>query len=156
MDEDYDIDTDPDAPTLEWANQVRADADSMYQKILDSERPYMIPQDGYYRIISRLRYSSTASESGYVDKAFAASISADHKNKGVYATINRDRANFLWKLTQHGDSIEIQNAGMETYISFSSPTENRVIMTEDQKDGSHMVFDYAGFDFVETEQKPCI
>ena len=152
MDEDYDIDTDPDAPTLEWANQVRADADSMYQKILDSERPYMIPQDGYYRIISRLRYSSTASESGYVDKAFAASISADHKNKGVYATINRDKANFIWKLTQHGDSIEIQNAGMGTYISFSSPKENRVIMTDSENDRSHMVFDYAGSDFVETDE----
>ena len=151
--EDYDYLNDPDALTVDQANALTAEADSLYQKILDSEVPYSLPNgDGYYRIISRLRYSSTASESGYVDKAFAASISADHKNKGVYATINRDKANFLWKLTQHGDSIEIQNAGMETYISFSSPTENRVIMTEDQKDGSHMVFDYAGFDFVETDE----
>ena len=151
VDEDYDYDSDPNAPTLEWANFVKSAADSMYQKILDSERPYMMPQDGYYRIISRLRYSSTAAESGYVDKAFAASISSEHANKGVYATINRNRADFLWKLTQHGDSIEIQNAGMGTYISFSSPAENRVVMTTNVNDASHMVFDYAGNDFVETD-----
>ena len=152
VDEDYNIDTDPDAPTLEWANQVRVDADSMYQKILDSEIPYSLPNgDGYYRIISRLRYSSTASESGYVDKALAASISSDHANKGVYATVNRDLANFIWKLTQHGDSIEIQNAGVGTFISYSSPAENRVIMTDAENDRSHVTFDYAGLDYVETD-----
>ncbi|MBR6169244.1 MAG: discoidin domain-containing protein [Bacteroidaceae bacterium] len=152
VEEDYDMDKDPDAPTLEWANQARVDADSMYQKILDSERPYMIPQDGYYRIISRLRYSNPDVESGYVDKALAASISSEHANKGVYATIKRDRADFLWKLTQHGDSVEIQNAGMETYISFSSPSQNRVIMTTNVDDASHMVLDYAGYDIVETDE----
>ena len=151
VEEDYDMDKDPDAPTLEWANQARVDADSMYQKILDSERPYLIPKDGYYRIISRLRYSNPDVESGYVDKAFAASISSEHANKGVYATIKKDRADFLWKLTQHGDSIEVQNAGMETFISFSSPSENRVVMTTNVEDASHVVFDYAGYDVVETD-----
>jgi hypothetical protein len=147
--EDYDINADPDAPTLEWANTTKAAADSMYQKILDSEVPYSLPNgDGYYRIISRLRYSSNDSQSGYVDKAFAASISSEHANKGVYTTIDKDRANFLWKLTQHGDSIEIQNAGMETYISFSSPDVNRVVMTDAENDRSHVTFDYAGSDFI--------
>ena len=152
LDEDYDMDKDPDAPTLEWANQARVDADSMYQKILDSERPYLIPKDGYYRIISRLRYSNPDAVSGYVDKAFAASISSEHVNKGVYATIKKDRADFLWKLTQHGDSVEIQNAGMETFVSFSSPAENRVVMTTNVDDASHVVLDYAGYDIVETDE----
>ena len=152
-DEDYDYDSDPNALSAAQAYAMSAAADSMYQKILDSEIPYSLPNgDGYYRIISRLRYSSNDAPSGYVDKALSASISSDHLNKGVYATVNRDRANFIWKLTQHGDSILIQNAGMDTYVSFSSPDENCVVMTTDANDAAHLVFDYVALDLVENDE----
>ena len=98
----------------------------------------------------------TASSLGFPRISYfylSASISSDHLNKGVYATVNRDRANFIWKLTQHGDSILIQNAGMDTYVSFSSPDENRVVMTTDTNDATHVVFDYAGYDFVQNDEK---
>lgn len=152
--EGYDYTSDPNALTVAQAYAMSTAADSMYQKIIDSEIPYSLPNgDGYYRIISRLLYSSPDAPTGYVDKAFAASISSEHANKGVYATIDRDRANFLWKLTQHGDSIEIQNAGMGTYISFSSPGGNRVIMTDAENDRTHVTFDYAGFDYITEDDK---
>ena len=142
----YNYPEDPNAPTLEMAEDLRAEVDSLYQVLLDSEIPYALPQNGYYRIISNLRYKSG---DGYVDKAILGSIDPDHENKGMYGTIRRDRANFLWKLTQDNDSIIMQNAGLETYISFSSPAENRVILTDAENDRSHVVFDYAGEDYVE-------
>ena len=147
-DEGYDYYSDPDAPTLEQANAYSAMADSMYQVILDSEVPYMMPQDGYYRIYAHNRYKSTYDESGFVDKAIAASFEAAHVNKAVYGTVKKERANFLWKLTksESGDSVMIQNAGLGTYISFSSPDAGRIIMTEDVNDASYLQFDYAWCD----------
>ena len=138
-------------PTIEEAQAMAAKADELYQKILDSEVPYMIPQNGYYRIYANLLYTTSKKET-FADKAIAASFSADQKNKAVYATVDKKKANFLWKLTKSetGDSIMIQNAGMGTYISLSkSPTENRVIMTDDESDASYVMFDYAGLDPVE-------
>lgn len=152
LDDDYDYDSDPDALTPEEAQAMVEAADSMYQKVLDSVVPYTPEEgNGYYRIIAHNRYKSKYDESGFVDKAIAASFSADHKGKAVYGTLRRDLANYLWKLTksEDGDSIMIQNAGMGTYISFSSDNpENKVIMTEDASDASCVMFDYAGLEFV--------
>ena len=136
--------------TLDEANAIAAEADSLFDVVLASEQPYVLPNgDGYYRIISPLRYISDASESGYVDKAFIASYLGSSNNMGAYATIQRDHANFLWKLEQHGDSISIENAGMENYISLGCT--NRVTLTQDPEDASHVVFDYAGDDYVDAD-----
>jgi len=143
---------DPEIITLEEAEALKAQLDSLYQTVLDSEVPYSLPNgDGYYRIIAHNLYKSTFDESGFVNKAIAASFEEAHEGKAVWGTLRRDRANFLWKLTQHGDSILIQNAGLGTYVSFSSPGEGRVIMTEDETDASHVVFDYAGWDYTELD-----
>jgi hypothetical protein len=142
----YNYPDDPNAPTLEMAEAMKAEADSLYQVLLDSEVPYSIPKDGYYRIIANLRYQTS---DGYVDKAILGSIDPDHANKGMYGTIKRDRSNYLWKLTQDNDSIIMQNAGLGTYISFSSSTEGRMILTDAENDRSRVVFDYAGEDYVE-------
>ena len=143
-DPQYDITKDPDAPTTEWATQTKAAADSMYKLILDSEVPYKIPADGYYRIYTAERYKSQYAASGIVDKALAASYDKSHANKAIYGTVRKDMANYVWKLTQHGDSVLIQNAGMGTYVSPTSLAENRVVMTEDASLAAHFVFDYAG------------
>lgn len=141
-------------PTVDEATAYTAAVDSMYQVILDSEVPYMMPQDGYYRIFAHNRYKSKYDESGFVDKAIAASYSDEHKNRAVYGTVKKELANYLWKLTksESGDSVMIQNAGMGTYISFSSGNpESKVIMTEDVNDASHVMFDYAGLEYVEPD-----
>lgn len=142
---------DGECPPLEEAQAMAARADELYEMILASEVPYTIPQNGYYRIITNLLYKGDA---GFVKKAIAASYSADHKNKGVYATLDRNKANFLWKLTksERGDSIMIQNAGMGTYLSFSSANENRLVMTDDETDASCLMFDYGGLDAVESAE----
>lgn len=151
-DPDYDYNSDPDAPTLSYANTLASAMDSLYQVVLDSEVPYMMPQDGYYRIIAHNRYKSEFDPSGFVDKAIAASFDKNHPNKAVYSTLNRDRANFLWKLTQHGDSVMIQNAGMGTFISPASDNpENKLILTEDESQALHVMFDYAGYEYVEPD-----
>lgn len=143
---------DPDAITLDQVNALKAEIDSVYNKILDSEVPYMIPQNGYYRIVAHNRYKSSYDESGFVDKAIAASYDANHANKAVYSTLRKDLANFVWKLTksESGDSIIIQNVGMGTYISFSQTSGgDRVVMTDDVNDASCVMFDYAGQDLVQ-------
>ena len=91
IDPDYDYYTDPNAPTLEQAEEYAAAADSMYQAILDSEVPYIM-EDGYYRIYAVKRYKSgTNEETGepiLVDKAFAASTptSKEPIKPGPYVT----------------------------------------------------------------------
>ena len=132
-----------ECPTLAEAEGMMSAADSMWQKIYDSEVPYRFP-DGYYRIFTAERYKSTYDPSGLVDKAWAASYDKSHENRGVYGTLQRDKANFVWKLTMHGDSIMMQNAGMGTYVSSSSYNENCVVMTDDVDKAGHFVFDYAG------------
>ena len=132
-----------ECPTVEEAEAMMAAADSMWLKIYNSEVPYTV-QDGYYRIFTAERYKSTYDPSGYVDKAWAASYDKAHENKGVYGTVQRDKANFVWKLTLHGDSIMLQNAGMKTYVSSSSYDDNRIVMTDDVNKVGHFVFDYAG------------
>ena len=143
--------TDLNGITLEEAKALKAQADSLYITVKESEIQYEIPEDGYYRIIAHNQFKSvTQDEEGndvtsYVNKAIAASFSQDHGGKAVYATLDRSKAHFLWKLTQHGDSIAIQNAGMGTYISLSQTPggANRIFMTEDESDASHLMFDYA-------------
>lgn len=150
----YDNEADPDAcPSLDEANSMKAEVDSLYQAILDSEVPYVMPQNGYYRILAHNRYKSTYDESGFVDKAMAASFSKDHLNKVVYSTLDRERANFIWKLTKSetGDSIMIQNAGMGTYISLASKSLGKLTTTADVAQASYIMFDYAGLDYVEPD-----
>ena len=143
-----------ECPSLEQADKMKADVDSMWQQILDSEIPYTMA-DGYYRIFTVERYVSKYDESGYVDKAIAASYDKDHENKGVYGTVRRDLANYVWKLSksESGDSIFIQNVGMGTYISKSSLAENHIVMTKDVNDATHLMFDYAGEEFVQFANK---
>ena len=161
MSDGYDYYTDPDAPTLEDAQAYKAQTDSLYQVILDSEIPYSLPNgDGYYRIKSILRYYTDTVvgkdeydediiERTYVDKAFLASF----ENRGMYGTLRPEMANQVWKLTQKGDSILIQNAGMNSYISASQTPggDNRVYLTEDVNDAACVVFDWAGEDEVDTD-----
>ena len=160
MYESYDYNSDPDAPTLEQVQAMRADLNVLYKAILNSEVPYSLPKNGYYRIVSRLLYYTKVRDQDdnplaiperyYVEKAFFASYDPEHKDLGMYGTIRKDRANFLWKLTQNGDNIEIQNAGMDTYISMESASGvNRVIMTEDETQKSPVVFDWAGKEMVD-------
>ncbi len=147
-DPDYDPDSDPDIITYEEAQEMGTLADSLYQKILDSEVPYTLfdtEGNGYYRIIAHNRYKSTIDPSGFVDKAIAASYDKDHVNRIVYSTLDRSKAHFLWKLTQSedGDSILMQNAGMNTYVSIASRTEGSLVTTADETQAGYVIFDYA-------------
>jgi hypothetical protein len=159
---DYEWIGDDAKPTLEYAQELGAKADSLYQKILDSEMPYSLPNgDGYYRIKSILRYYTDTVvgqdeyeediiERTYVDKAMLASF----ENMGMYGTLREDMANQVWKLTQMGDSILIQNVGMESYISASlTPgSANRIYLTEDETDAAYVVFDWAGEDNLDVSE----
>ena len=159
--EDYDYYSDPEAITKDEAQALSAQADSLYQKVLDSEVPYMIPQNGYYRIKSVLRYYTDTLigthldeneqevkdyKRTYVDKAMLASFG----NQGMYGTLREDMANQVWYLTQKGDSILMYNAGMQSYISASKTpgASNRIFLTEDANDAAYVVFDWAGEDEV--------
>ena len=154
-DDSYDPSTDPDGLTVESAQAIRTQLDALYDAIIESRVPYPLPNgNGYYRIIANNRYVSVDSETGFVDKAIAASYSEEHANKGVYATLQRDRANFLWKLEQVGDSVNIQNAGLGNYIHPSSVANDRVNLTDSVERKSAIVLLLAGNEYVEsnTEQ----
>lgn len=150
--EDYDYESDPYAVTLEEANASKAAIDSMWQVILNSEVPYKIPQDGYYRIMTRMRYYTDTQdpETGevdpllrtYVSKVALASYDKNFPGNVMFGTLRTDLANQVWKLTQVGDSILMQNVGMETYPNKES--SNRFLLTNDETKVSHVVFDYAG------------
>ena len=147
-DPDYDPSSDPDVITYEEAQEMGTLADSLYQKILDSEVPYTLfdtEGNGYYRIIAHNRYKSTLDPSGFVDKAIAASYDKNHLNRIVYSTLDRSKAHFLWKLTQSedGDSILMQNAGMNTYVSIASRKEGSLVTTADETQAGYVIFDYA-------------
>ena len=106
--EDPDFDPIAEGLNLDAVNTMKTNLDSLLSTVRNSVAPYTLPDgDGYYRIIAHNRYKSTYDESGFVDKAMAASFSPDHKDKGIYGTIRRDLANYIWKLEQHGDSIAI-------------------------------------------------
>ena len=59
----------------------------------------------------------------------------------MFGTLKEDMANYVWKLTQVGDSILMQNVGMETYPNRESG--DRLLLTSDESKISHVVFDYA-------------
>lgn len=140
------IGTPGECPTPNEAEVLSVDADSMWQKIVDSEVPY-VPENGYYRIYTAERYKSKFDETGYVDKAWAASFEKAHANKGVYGTVKKNQANFVWKITKSetGDSLTLYNVGMGTYVSKSSYDNDGIDMTEDPNDAIYFVFDFAGF-----------
>ena len=153
-DEDYDPFTDSDCPDLDGANAWKAELDSMWQKIVASEVPYKIPQDGYYRIMTRMRYyTEQKDEEGnvidqtYVNKAMLASYDKNYPDEGMWGTLKDDRANFVWKLTQEGDSVLMQNVGMENFVSFES--SDRLKLTKEEPLISRVMFDYAANDIVE-------
>ena len=120
----------------------------MWQVILASEVAYKIPQDGYYRILTRMRYyTEEKDEEGnvidqtYVNKGILASYDKNHPDMAMWGTLKDDRANFVWKLTQEGDSILMQNVGMENFVSFES--SDRLKLTTDESLISRVMFDYA-------------
>ena len=154
LDEDYDPETDEDCPSLEEANKWKAEVDSMWQVILASEVAYKIPQDGYYRILTRMRYyTEEKDEEGnvidqtYVNKGIFASYDKSHPDMAMWGTLKDDRANFVWKLTQEGDSILMQNVGLENFVSFES--SDRLKLTTDESLISRVMFDYAANDIVD-------
>ncbi|MCR5851793.1 MAG: discoidin domain-containing protein [Bacteroidaceae bacterium] len=152
IDPDYDFYTDPEAPTEEQGNAITDQCNALYQKILDSEVAYSLPNgDGYYRIYSPLRYYTTTvigkdeydediTETTYVDKVLLASF----QNVGQFGTFRENMANQVWYLSQKGDSILMKNLGMESYVSKASASSGRLDLTEDESEVSYVVFDYAG------------
>lgn len=163
FDEAYDPAEDPDCPDLDGANAWKAEIDSMWQVVLNSEVPYKLPNDGYYRIITRMRYYTDNEirdeESGelidtertYVTKAALASYDKNYPGNVMFGTLRNDRANFVWKLTQVGDSILMQNVGMETYPNIES--SDRFLLTDDPTKISHVMFDYAANDIVDIDDE---
>ncbi len=161
FDEDYNPATDPDCPDLDGANALKNELDSMWNVLLASEISYKIPQDGYYRIITRMRYYTDTEirdeESGelidtertYVTKAALASYDKNFPGNVMFGTLRKDLANYVWKLTQVGDSVLMQNVGMETYPNKES--SNRFLLTDDPTKISHVTFDYAASDIVDLD-----
>ena len=158
LDEDYDPETDEDCPSLEEANKWKAEVDSMWQVILASEVAYKIPQDGYYRILTRMRYyTEEKDEEGnvidqtYVTKAALASYDKNFPGNVMFGTLKENMANQVWKLTQVGDSILMQNVGMGTYPNIES--SSRFLLTDDPTKISHVMFDYAANDIVDIDDE---
>ena len=161
FDEDYDPTTDPDCPDLDGANAWKAEIDSMWTALLASEISYKIPQDGYYRIMTRMRYytdnETKDEETGevidtertYVSKAMLSSYDKNYPDEAMWGTLRKDMANFVWKLTQEGDSVLMQNVGMENFVSFDS--SDRLKMTTDPAKISRVTFDYAANDIVDLD-----
>ena len=149
-------------PTLEQVQEMSAQADALYQAIINSEIPYSLPNgDGYYRIKSILRYFTNnvtgqdeygddIVETSYVDKVLLAS----YENMGMFGTLKENMANQVWKLTQKGDSILMQNVGMESFISATETPggDNRIHLTEDAADAAYVVFDWAGTDYLDESE----
>ena len=163
FDEAYDPAEDPDCPDLDGVNAWKAEIDSMWQVVLNSEVPYKIPQDGYYRIITRMRYYTDKEirdeESGelidtertYVTKAALASYDKNFPGNVMFGTLREDLANYVWKLTQVGDSVLMQNVGMGTYPNIES--SSRFLLTDDPTKISHVMFDYAANDIVDIDDE---
>lgn len=135
--------------TEEEANALRAKADELFQKIMASEVLFRLPAEtGYYRIISNLPYIETYNtgekdendqpimDERYVTKAIFSSLD----NQGSWGTL-KNRANYIWKLTQVGDSIDVYNVGMNSRFN---------IVGDDcwlAEDGNrHFIFDFVARD----------
>ena len=133
--------------TKEAAVDLSDEIDALYAKFKQSEVLYRLPADGYYRIISNLPYKQTL-ETGEVDAnghpitetnllTKAMYCSTDYT--GMWGNVKRDMANYVWKLTQTGDSIDMVNAGMEARFNIVAAS---VKLSEGT--GKSMTFDYAG------------
>lgn len=133
--------------TKEAAAAFGEEIDALYAKYKESEVLYRLPADGYYRIIANLPYQQTV-ETGEIDennhpitettlatKAMFCGINY----QGMWGTVKNDMANYVWKLTQTGDSIDMYNVGMEA--RFNIVTSNVRLSEEGNK---AMIFDYAG------------
>ena len=146
-DDSYDPEQDPEALTIDDVKGFRAQLDSLYKVIKDSEVPYTIPHDGYYRIYAFNRYKSTykPDATGFVDKAMGASFLKKHENTVVFGTLGREKANYVWELkkSESGDSILMKNVGMETYINYSSFKAGKLTTTDDVNQAAYVIFDYA-------------
>lgn len=163
LDDDYNPLSDPDCPNLDGVTAWKAKLDSMWLQILDSEIPYKIPKDGYYRIMTRMRYYTDTDikdvetgevvdiERSYANKALLASYDKNYPNVALWGTLKKQSANFIWKLTQVGDSILMQNVGMENYVSMAS--SDRLMLTTDNAQISHVVFDYAANALVDLDNE---
>lgn len=134
-----------DMPTTKAAAEaVRDNIEALFTKFHESEVLYKLPADGYYRIISNLTYKhdETVGEgeeaetvTTYMKKAMF--CSTDYK--GMWGTVKEDMANYLWKLTQTEDGIDMVNAGMNARFGLMAST---VTLAEDAD--KKVTFDFAG------------
>lgn len=150
LDKIYNFLENPEAegfPTQEEAKAMGAELEVLYAKFKESEVLYRLPADGYYRIIANLEYKYTI-DTGEKDENNMPITTTEYATKGMFCGLNynagwgdlqEDRANFIWKLTQTGDSIDMYNIGMEARFSQFGAT---VKMSEESD--KHVIFDYAG------------
>lgn len=122
--------------------EAEAEISALIDKVLASEVLFKLPHDGYYRVQASVpfRYNEVVgtdengldiTETKYTTKAMYCDLSG----AGMWGTPMEDRANFIWKLTQEGDSIDMVNAGMDMRFSvfggnvkLSAESTRRVIM----------------------------
>ena len=150
LDKIYNFLEDPEAegfPTQEEAKAMGAELEVLYAKFKESEVLYRLPADGYYRIIANLEYKYQT-PTGEEDENGLPTYNTEYATKAMFCglnynaswgTLQNDMANFIWKLTQTGDSIDMYNVGMETRFS---KFETTVKMSEESD--KHVIFDYAG------------
>lgn len=134
-------------PDMDGAKAMAAEIDELYAAYWNSVVPYSIPADGYYRIVANLQYYNDE-DTGEKDENDQPVYNRKYYTKAMFCsldktcswgTLNEERANFIWKLTQQGDCVDMFNAGMETRISlFADP----VLMSEEAT--GYVMFDYAG------------
>lgn len=118
--------------------------DALFTQYRKSEVLYSLPANGYYRIISGLTYKhdETTGEgddattvTAYMKKAMF--CTTDYK--GMWGTLKDDMANYIWKLTQTEDGIDMVNAGMGARFNKMGAT---CTLAEDGD--KKMTFDFAG------------
>lgn len=137
------------------ANALMEQADAIFERIMASEILYHLPATtGYYRIISNLPYieeyevgkdenNQPIMDERYVTKAMFCSLD----NIGSWGTL-KNRANYIWKLTQVGDSIDVYNVGMNTRFDVLGGT---CYMAEDAN--RHFIFDFVARDYDLNDQE---
>lgn len=130
--------------TKEKAQEISDEMDALFTQYRKSEVLYSLPANGYYRIISGLTYKHDESTgegddattvTTYMKKAMF--CSTDYK--GMWGTLKDDMANYIWKLTQTEDGIDMVNAGMGARFNKMGAT---CTLAEDGD--KKMTFDFAG------------
>lgn len=148
----------PDFPKTEAeVAAIDAKCKALLDKFLASEVLYKLPADGYYRIVSNLPYKLNVKTGEldendqpiYEETLVKKAIFSTLDNLGYWGTLLEDRANFIWKLTQVGDCIEMVNAGMGTQFSSVSSVPFKLAPESDLK----FIFDFAGWN---DENEPVI